>query len=339
MADKFVFLFLLMFPFLSLGAEKSFLVVSRGETDFECTLVHDTLWNCGENGLLFTPPFSVAQMPTLHQVEGNSVVVPLRVGDPQLQKTLFLNKNNFQYQLAEQSSFQAYYRKHNLMVGFEPALRQCKLDVCMALHQRIFPENTSFIFTATKKIELEKNLDFSFNKAHMPDPTKTSKELFLLFEKLKADFSLRYDYLRDGCFARSHVVSHLLDKSGFHVRKIWVYGFGLWGRGQARDDDFFAWRYHTAPVVKIGSEYFVVDPGLFEYPVDPALWIEKISGPHKTLSFQDQFDDQELALQGRLNVTFSSWETYPDQRSYRDYSEGKEGDLLNAVDYINELPR
>lgn len=270
-------------------------------------------WACNGNRLLFVGETVVGQVPTLHHLENLDVKVPARIFDLSVNKELYVNPQNFQYQQLSATAAASYYRKHNLMMSFEPRLRACALAECQKLKKVLWPllyhkgqiDSESALDLDTQLLEQVSQLSPSVKLS------KTLAQMVSAFEAVKTDSSLRYDYLKDGCFARSEIVAAQLSAQGFAVYKIWLHGFSLWGYRLDKPNDFFGWRYHVAPVVKLDGKLWVFDPGLFQGPVVAHQWVNEVFGPNQKAVVTNKFSEEEFAVKAQVAVSVSAWQMYP----------------------------
>ncbi len=95
------------------------------------------------------------------------------------------------------------------------------------------------------------------------------KELTVRAGGLDIDF----DYLREGCHARSHLLSELLEDEGINVSKLFVEGPLVVKNGARKVDgaevtpEDVDWNFHTAPMVMVENEYGQIEPQVW----DPSL--------------------------------------------------------------------
>ena len=287
--------------------------VSSEETVLCQQEIKSEFWACNGKYLLFVGETIVGQLPTLHRLENLEVKVPARIFDLNTNKNLFLNSSNFQYQQASVLATTAYYRKHNLMMSFEPRLRLCALPDCRKLKEILFPVlYQRGQLTTVEAKELDTQLLEQANLITAKIKTsQTTAQMLTAFEAVKIDSSLRYDYLKDGCFARSEIVAAQLAAKGFEVYKIWIHGFSLWSYRLDKPNDFFGWRYHVAPAVKLNGKLWVFDPGLFTAPVAAYQWVGEVFGPNQKAVVTNKFSEDELAANAEVAVSLSAWQMYP----------------------------
>lgn len=301
-------------------AGHSLLVVVGQKQELLCQQeTQSAFWSCNNDQLLFIGEPIVGQVPTLHSLKNHNVKVPARIFDLKISKELYANPQNFQYQQLGKSAAESYYRKHNLMMSFEPRLRACTLADCQKLSSLLTP----LLYQPGQKLApaLRANLTAELlaqAKLFSPPATNQAKSLTQIeaaFASVKENSSLRYDYLRDGCFARSQVVAAQLAEQGFEVYKIWVHGFSLWGERLIKPLDFFGWRYHVAPVVRVNDRLWVLDPGLFAKSVEAYEWINAVLGPNQKVVVTGKFTEDELAAKATVAVSLSQWPMYPNYGS------------------------
>ena len=84
---------------------------------------------------------------------------------------------------------------------------------------------------------------------------------------------LSWLYPQDGCFMRAEYMKNDLLKAGFEVKKIFVFGelntvSPFSANGSVR------WWYHVAPVFRVGSQAFVIDPSINAFkPLSVKAWV------------------------------------------------------------------
>lgn len=91
----------------------------------------------------------------------------------------------------------------------------------------------------------------------------------------KQDIPFRYP--EDGCYARAHKMSLLLDAKGITTGKVFIEG-DLKVKTQNSPAGEVSWWYHVAPVIKVkkdGREVpYVFDPSIFDRPVPEDEWFD-----------------------------------------------------------------
>ncbi|WP_374075611.1 protein-glutamine glutaminase family protein [Bdellovibrio bacteriovorus] len=283
------------------------LLIETAQGPVLCRHSQNAFWSCDEHLLLYYAHPYVGHLPSLHNTQKIEVIVPQKIINLDTQKETFSNKSFFQYENTTKTPF---YRRHNLMMAFEPALRSCTLESCEKL-KSLLNQTWPLKSPGLSKVQAQ-SLDLEVNELAktLSSSDFAESELAKVFTQIKANPVFRYDYVRDGCFARSHLVSHALKEKGYSVGKIWIHGFSLWPREQKKPKDFFAWRYHVAPFVKNKNQIWVLDPGLFEEPVSASRWVHEVLGPNKNIVVTASFSEEDLSLSQNVAVTLTPWTTY-----------------------------
>lgn len=109
----------------------------------------------------------------------------------------------------------------------------------------------------------------------------THSEAKNFFSRVRHQPHIPFQYPLNGCWARAHEMARLIE-SYFDpdprdvVAKIWNFGPRLSVKTGNNPFCEVEWRYHVAPVVKIGKnpleDLLVIDPALFEEPVPVDTW-------------------------------------------------------------------
>lgn len=134
-----------------------------------------------------------------------------------------------------------------------------------------------------------------------------------LFEFIKNKDYIPFTYPEDGCYARAHIMSRLLETKGIISGKAFVHGrLGVYSKNAAKG--LVVWNYHVATfllVKKKGhiSQIYVLDPSIFNKPVTFNQWqniqIESLKGTYKTRAYITSrfhlFPIKKLSLYNALN--------------------------------------
>ncbi len=113
--------------------------------------------------------------------------------------------------------------------------------------------------------------------------------------------ALPIQYIKDGCYARAHVIDKLLADKGYNSAKIFAVG-----NLRAANEVFpegVKWRYHVAPVVMVRNgeqvEFRVVDPSIDTEPLLADEWVRRINpdaGPVRVdLTAPEQYFPKEYS--------------------------------------------
>lgn len=86
---------------------------------------------------------------------------------------------------------------------------------------------------------------------------------------------LTYLFPDNGCFARAEMVTAEAGRTGqVKPAKIFVFG-NLAVRTDFHPDGLVTWWYHVAPVLRVGSEAYVLDPSMdFRRPLPVSEWVK-----------------------------------------------------------------
>lgn len=84
-----------------------------------------------------------------------------------------------------------------------------------------------------------------------------------------------FRYPEDGCHARAHEMSQLLEKMGYITGKVFIEG-NLRVETKNSPKGYVEWWYHVAPIILVETrgklEPYVIDPSVFDKPVPAEEW-------------------------------------------------------------------
>ena len=132
-----------------------------------------------------------------------------------------------------------------------------------------------------------------------PTDALTEKEAQGLFEQLKQNKVIPFDYPNDCCYSRAHAMCRIMESKGIACSKYWLFSKDFPGRyaadlkpadkagnpvNKTGTTDPINWTYHVAPVVKVKksdgtTEERVMDPSLFDKPVTKEEWSKRQGDP------------------------------------------------------------
>lgn len=102
-------------------------------------------------------------------------------------------------------------------------------------------------------------------------------ELDKIFKMLASQEYIPFKYPEDGCYARAHEMSRILEEKGIITAKVFIEG-NLRVETTNSPKGYVEWWYHVAPVVKVkeaGKEaIYVIDPSIFNKPMPVEKWFE-----------------------------------------------------------------
>lgn len=96
---------------------------------------------------------------------------------------------------------------------------------------------------------------------------------------------LTWLYPDDGCYARAELAARLLQSKGAAApAKIFAFG-GLAVNTPNHPDGMVSWWYHVAPIVRVGTEYYVYDPAIEpQRPLKAQEWLKIMNAPEAQIS-------------------------------------------------------
>lgn len=99
----------------------------------------------------------------------------------------------------------------------------------------------------------------------------------LLFDEMRSNKDIPFDFPLDGCFARATAMSRMAEEQKIEMGKVYAEGVLRVKSGDKRFPEIM-WGYHVAPVVYVQKddkpELMVFDPSLFDKPVSVNEWTD-----------------------------------------------------------------
>jgi hypothetical protein len=96
-----------------------------------------------------------------------------------------------------------------------------------------------------------------------------------LFDEMAAQPHIPFRFPEDGCYARGHEMSKLMEKKGVISGKVFLEG-DLRVETPNSPKGYVQWWYHVAPIVLVEKngklEPYVIDPSIFSEPVPAEEW-------------------------------------------------------------------
>jgi hypothetical protein len=107
-----------------------------------------------------------------------------------------------------------------------------------------------------------------------------------LFKYLALQPHIPFRYPADGCYARAHEMSRLMEAAGVISAKVFIEG-DLRVNTTNSPNGYVEWWYHVAPIVMVNTgettEPYVFDPSIFDRPVPVQQWFDiQTSKPDRT---------------------------------------------------------
>lgn len=129
------------------------------------------------------------------------------------------------------------------------------------------------------------------------------------FEIVQAIDYIPFNYIVDGCYARSLYMSMELAVKGIPSSSHYIYGY-------LQPTDEVSWSYHVAPLLKIkGQEAWILDPAFETEPLRLSAWIAKNNS------------------QGRYTTEVKAGSAYFDQSGRT-----AEFDAIHLIQNFDEMP-
>jgi len=106
----------------------------------------------------------------------------------------------------------------------------------------------------------------------------TIEEAEHIFQEMANQKDIPFEYKRDGCFAKAHVIADRMEKMGIYSEKVWIFG-----DLEAPGEIVYRWGFHVAPVIWVKTnndllERRIIDPALAKRILSIDEWI-KLTGP------------------------------------------------------------
>lgn len=118
----------------------------------------------------------------------------------------------------------------------------------------------------------------------------SEKEVNSIFKELASRSDIPFGYPMDGCYARAHKMTTILDEKGIISGKAFVEG-ELYVDSETFGE--IGWGYHVAPVVLVKQNSaiipYVIDPSLFTKPVPQTEWKAKMLEKSKAILSREYF--------------------------------------------------
>lgn len=149
------------------------------------------------------------------------------------------------------------------------------------------------------------------------------EELQLLFRILAQRMEIPFNNTNDGCFARAHYMSILMDRLGITSLKAFALvqdtdKYRLSVPNPRNPDQQVHWNYHVAPVIMMrnhneGLIPMVLDPSLFDGPVPLSEWHDYMSLRNQNNArYLQRHESRQTRLRvGEEDLDWANTETFP----------------------------
>ncbi|MFN7727757.1 MAG: protein-glutamine glutaminase family protein [Bdellovibrio sp.] len=107
----------------------------------------------------------------------------------------------------------------------------------------------------------------------------------MLKDAQNRDRRLTWLFPDDGCYARAELAArHLQAQGALAPAKIFAFG-SLAVNSPNHPDGVVTWWYHVAPIVRVGTEYYVFDPAIeAKRPLKAQEWLDLMHAPNAAIS-------------------------------------------------------
>lgn len=106
----------------------------------------------------------------------------------------------------------------------------------------------------------------------------TLEEVHKVFRQMASQKDIAYGFVKDGCYARAHLMIQRMQRMGHQPVRVWTFANGesLHVKTRRLPEGFVEWWYHVAPAIPINIKgktlYLVIDPSMFNRPVTVEEW-------------------------------------------------------------------
>lgn len=209
-------------------------------------------------------------LPVVARVAHESLAVPL-AQPPTPQVLVDLDGHLGQPALAgEGPTFKAADSNPSVLTQFDPQSgNQVRID------QQAFQDTLTLDLGGPASVTLQHVDDLSELNGRLPSPAELSKLTAAFYDSSKIPF----EYIKDGCYARAHLICESLRQHGINHSKVFVFG----SLGAKNDVQDAKWWYHVAPMVFVQDpvtgavDARVIDPGLSREPMSVADWVQAVN--------------------------------------------------------------
>ncbi len=150
------------------------------------------------------------------------------------------------------------------------------------------------------------------------------------FAKLASDESIPFEYIKDGCYGRAHLMCDQMNKDNINNSKMFVMVENpkdRTNRLEASNKYMEAkWWYHVAPMVFALDEQshkvepFIMDPSMSKHPMKPQDWIHAMWDEHDPIKIDITRNPQFGPVEAdEVNATFEE-SIQPSKEILADYS-------------------
>ena len=208
------------------------------------------------------------------------------------------------------------------------------LDKSKAASLRCYYDGVYLNNEAAKNLNLiDKNLHIDERKRKSISMNKANE----LFKEALSMKDINWQYKKDGCFARAHLMARRFEAEGVEVDKVWLKG-ALYIPGTDIN-----WNYHVAPIVYVKdadgvTKKMVIDPALFDRPVSVEEWDKKIAKKTKKGSVITSFPFPDNAAEmERSSISFSTSNPFSPDENIRTTEKEKMQFAIETMEMYRDL--
>ena len=186
------------------------------------------------------------------------------------------------------------------------------------------------------------SLNYLNKVSNPPTATKplSEKEVQDLYRNAASMKDIPFEYKRNGCYARAHLMARRFEKMGIPTQKIWIKG------DLSVPGTDIRWNYHVAPVVDVKGkngkiQKYVIDPSLAEKAVPVDEWVARMEkntkGPIVKSTYPPPVNTVDFQ---RTTVSISSSDAFaPEDRRQLTEADKMKNATETLKEYSDELAR
>ena len=128
------------------------------------------------------------------------------------------------------------------------------------------------------QVRMQNQQDVSKVAGRLPSVEELQQE----FQKLAQDKDIPFEYIKDGCYARAHLMCETMQEDNINCAKMFVMLESPMGAGKLTAENKYMkarWWYHVAPLSFAENpkthkvEAYIMDPSMSNRPLTPQEWI------------------------------------------------------------------
>ncbi|MEW6280845.1 MAG: protein-glutamine glutaminase family protein [Candidatus Eremiobacterota bacterium] len=161
-----------------------------------------------------------------------------------------------------------------VLAQMDPAPAPQAVSSQVRIDQRAFQDSLQLELGGPRALVLQNVDDLSTPRGRLP----SSAELNRISQAFCDSSGIPFEYIKDGCYARAHLMCESLRQNGINCSKVFAFG----KLGAENDLQEATWWFHVAPMVFVQEpdsgavDVRVLDPGVDREPMAVACWIKCI---------------------------------------------------------------